>query len=95
MSFERVVSNEVLRKKALQRVKQEVKKSQLAESLGVKRRHTPKEGLLVRADFSRKEILWPKPLGQQMNAQDVVALTANLLGFTVTLSEKEHFADEL
>ena len=92
---EKVVPNEVLRKKAAQRVKREVKKLRLAELLGVKRRHTPKEGLLIRADFTRKEILWPKPLSQQLNAQDVVVYTANLLDLTVSPTEKELFADEL
>ena len=36
-----------------------------------------------------------KPLSQQLNAQDVVVYTANLLDLTVSPTEKELFADEL
>ena len=92
---EKVVPNEVLRKKALERMRREGKKTRLAESLGLKLRPEPKEGLLIRADFTRREILWPRPLHQQMNATDVLVYTANLLDLTVPPSEKEQFADQL
>jgi len=55
----------------------------------------PKEGLLIRAHFPRKEILWPKPIRHKMDTDEVVVYTANLLALHLQPDEKRHFANEL